>query len=413
VNLKSKIFLSLLVIPVLALSSLFGTRPARAQTGIGLENVAAAVRFGQGISFAATVRASSILREVSIVILDEAQSVTHVELLTVQPDGRTEFHYDARQNALRPFTTVRWNYRFTLTDGTQQHSDVFSTRYVDDRFDWQTLESGMLRVSWYAGEAGFGQAALRAAEAGLESVSRLIPADLSQPVEFFIYETMRDLQGTLSPGSQSWIAGHADPALGVVMVAIEPGPDQQMTLEQRLPHELMHVMLYRAADHGYENIPAWLNEGMSSLAEIAPNPAYERVLAEAAARQDWIPIAHLCSSFPADTGRAYLAYAESQSFAGYVHQTYGAAGLLKLAASYANGADCESGPETALGVPFSKLELDWNASVMGQNGFLPALQNISPYLVVLLLILIVPAIRIFGTMRGRESRHEPGTDVRK
>lgn len=399
--------------PLVALSLLFGARPAQAESGIGLENVAAAVRFGEGISFAATVRASIALREVAIIVLDEAQSITHVELLTVQADGKTEFHYDARQNALRPFTTVRWNYRFTLADGTQHHSEVFSTRYVDDRFAWQTLESGMLRVSWYTGDSSYGQAALRAAEAGLDSVSRLIPVDLSQPVEFFIYENMRDLHGTLSPGSQGWIAGHADPALGVVMVAIEPGPDQQTIMHQRLPHEMMHVMLYRAADHGYENLPAWLSEGMSSLAELAPNATYERVLGEAVAREDWIPIAHLCRSFPADTDRAYLAYAESQSFAGYLHKTYGTAGLLKLATSYANGAECQDGPQTALGVPLSELEVDWHASVAGQSTFLPALQGMAPYLVMLLLVLLMPVIGIFSTMRSKGSHHEPGTSHRK
>ena len=410
---KIEFYFSLVLIPLLVLSILVEARPAQAQSGIGLENVAARVRFGEQISFIATVRASITFQEVSIVILDEAQAITRVESLTLQPDGRTEFHYDALQNALRPFTILRWNYRFTLADGTQQHSEVFSTRYVDDRFAWQSLESGMLKVNWYAGDLSFGQAALKAAEMGLDSVSRLIPADLSQPVEIFIYENMRDLHGTLSPGSLGWIAGHADPALGVVMVAIEPGPHQQTTMAQRLPHELMHVMLYRAADHGYENIPAWLNEGISSLAEVAPNAAYERVLAEAISRQDWIPIIHLCGSFPADTGRAYLAYAESQSLAGYLHKTYGTSGLLKLAASYANGADCESGPETALGVPLSKLEQDWHASVAGQAALLPALQNMSPYLVLLLLILIVPVIGIFGTMRSKESRHEPEINVRK
>ena len=412
-NLKFKSFFSFLIFSVLSSSLLFGARPAGAQSGIGLENVVAAVQFGERISFAATIKSSIVLQDISIVILDEAQGITHVESLVLQPDGRTEFHYDTRQNALRPFAFLRWNYRFTLPDGTQQHSEVFSTRYEDDRFEWQTLESGFLRVNWYAGDLNFGQAALHAVQSGLVSVRHLIPADLSQPVEFYIYESMRDLRDTLSPGSQDWIAGHADPALGVVMVAVEPGPDQDIVMGQRLPHELMHVLLYRVAGRGYENIPAWLNEGMAALAEITPNAGYDRVLAEAGARNDWIPLARLCSSFPADNGRAYLAYAESRSVAGYLFETYGSSGLLKLAASYANGADCEQGPELAFGISLSTMETDWHASLMGHSVLSPALQNITPYLVILLLVLIVPVIGIFGTMLSKGNRHEPGTSIRK
>lgn len=412
-TLKFGPYFPFLIFPVMALSILLGARPVRAQSGIGVENVEAAVQFGEQIRFAATVRASIAIQDVSIVILDESQAIAHIESLVLQPDGRTEYHYDTRQNALRPFTVVRWNYRFTLPDGTLQHSDVFSTRYEDDRFDWQTLESGMLRVNWYAGDPDFGQAALTAVQTGLDSVSRLVPADLSQPVEFYIYQNMRDLRGTLAPGSQDWIAGHADPALGVVMVAIEPGPDQNITMGQRLPHELMHVMLYRAVGSGYRNIPAWLSEGISTLVELTPNAEYDRVLAEAVARSDWIPLSHLCGSFPADADRAYLAYAESRSFAAYLRETHGSSGLLELAASYANGAECVRGPETALGVPLSKLELDWHASVMSQKAFLPGLQNITPYLVMLLLVLLVPIVGIFGTMRSKGSLHEPETHVRK
>jgi hypothetical protein len=413
VNLKFKFFFSFLIFSVLASSLLFGARPAGAQSGIGLENVVAEVQFGEQISFAATVKSSIAIQDVSIVILDEAQGITHVESLVLQPDGRTEFHYDTRKNALRPFAVVRWNYRFTLPDGTLQHSELFSRRYEDDRFEWQTLESGLLRVNWYAGDADFGQAALNAVQSGLDSVRRLIPADLNQTVEFYIYENLRDLRGTLSPGSQDWIAGHADPALGVVMVAVEPGPDQNAVMGQRLPHELMHVMLYRAAGRGYENIPAWLNEGMSALAEITPNEGYDRVIAEAGARNDWIPLASLCGSFPAETGRAYLAYAESRSVAGYLHETYGSSGLLKLAASYANGADCEQGPDLAFGISLSTMETDWHTSLIGQSALIPALQNITPYLVILLLVLIVPVIGIFGTILSKGNRHEPETYVRK
>ena len=274
---------------------------------------------------------------------------------------------------------------------------------VDDPFDWQTLESGPLKVHWYQGDASFGQAALGTAQASLESIARLVPPNLEEPVEIFIYANADDLQGALVSGSENWVAGHADPALGVVMVVIEPDAEQRIAMEQRIPHELMHVMLYRSVGPGYNNIAAWLREGMATLAEIYPNADYDRVLAEAASKNDLIPLKDLCTSFPSDAGQAFLAYAESRSFTDYLYDTYGSTGLQNLVRSYADGVDCEHGTERAFGVSLSSLEADWRSSILGQNALLSALQNISPYLVLLCLVLIIPLIGIVSTMRKRGS----------
>ena len=197
------------------------------------------------------------------------------------------------------------------------------------------------------------------------------------------------------------------------MVVIEPGAEQNIMLEQRIPHELMHVMTYRAVGAGYNNLPAWFREGTATLAEIYPNADYDRALAEAGAKNGLIPFMDLCVSFPADAGQAFLAYAESRSFIHYLHDTYGSSGLLSLAATYADGVDCEHGPERAFGIPLSNLEAKWRSSVLGGNRLLPALQNISPYLVLLCLVLIIPLIGIVSTLRKKGSQNESGISLKK
>jgi hypothetical protein len=161
----------------------------------------------------------------------------------------------------------------------------------------------------------------------------------------------------------------------------------------------MHIMMYRAVGPGYHNVPVWLREGMATLAETYPNADYERVLMEAAAGDRLIPLGELCLSFPADAGQAFLAYAEAQSFTNYLYRTYGSVELFSLVAAYASGVDCDHGTEQALGSSLTTLEMDWRSSVLGQNTLLLALENISPYLVLLCLILAVPFIVIVIIMR--------------
>jgi hypothetical protein len=224
-------------------------------------------------------------------------------------------------------------------------------------------------------------------------------------VDFYVYRSLDDLRGTLGSGSQEWIAGHADPSLGIVMVAIEPGSGQDTTMQQRIPHELMHILLYRAVGNGYALLPTWLREGTAGLAEMISNTSYDSALRSAVSRSDWIPLGSLCGSFPDDTDRAFLAYAESRSFVSYIYDTYGSSGLFKLASVYANGVSCEDGPDLAFGVSLTSLEKNWQASLTGQKPLSPALQSIAPYLVLLCVTLFVPLAGIAGTMWKKGTRH--------
>jgi hypothetical protein len=167
----------------------------------------------------------------------------------------------------------------------------------------------------------------------------------------------------------------------------------------------MHVMLYRQVGDGYKNIPAWLREGMSMLAEVYPNPDYETVLMDAAERGELIPIKDLCASFSPQIDSAFLAYAESRSFTNYLRGQYGSDGLLNLANAYANGVDCERGTEKAFGVPLVKLERDWRTTTLGQSSIMSALGNVAPYLVLLCLVMLFPMIGIIGSLRKKGNHY--------
>jgi hypothetical protein len=411
VILKLTTCLSLLSSFILFFSTLSNT--AQTQTDIQLENVGAAYRYGEQVTFRADVKSPVSIGQASIVITDESNGLTQIQPLVIDSTGHAEYRLDVKQNVLHPFSTVKWMYQLALADGTTFQSTTYFIRYEDNRFDWQVLESGALKVHWYKGDASFGQAALDKAQAGIQSISALIALDLSQPIDIFIYANSDDLRGTLVLGGEDWVAGHADPALGVVMVVIESGAEQGIAMEQRIPHELMHVMMYRSVGAGYNNLPAWLREGTATLAEIYPNADYDRVLTEAGAQDKLIPLKDLCFSFPVDAGQAFLAYAESRSFISYLHDSYGSSGLSSLAASYADGVDCEHGTERVFGVSLPSLEQKWRSSVLGGNRFLPALQNISPYLVLLCLVLIIPFIGIVGTLRRKGNHDGPEARIRK
>lgn len=371
----------------------------QAQSGVEME-LSASYQFGEHVTFTGRLVSPLQVQRASIFIHDSTQVITHVLPVTFNEQGVSEFRLDTRQNLLRPFTTVLWRYELTLADGSIVQSATGSLRYDDDRFTWQSLDADSIRVHWYQGGEEFGVSALNAAQAGIQNIRRLFEPDLSQPVDVFIYASEGDLRGTLY-GAEAWAAGHADSAAGLVTVTIEPGSSQGILMEQRIPHELMHIMFHRQVGAGYREIPAWLREGMSMLAEVYPNPNYVVLLRDAAARDILIPIRDLCDSFSPKIDSALLAYAEARSFTEYLRGLYGSEGLLNLAKLYANGVDCERGPERAFGVSLAKLERDWRVTALGQTGIMSTLGNFTPYLVLLCLVLLFPLIGVIGSLRKK------------
>jgi hypothetical protein len=134
---------------------------------------------------------------------------------------------------------------------------------------------------------------------------------------------------------------------------------------------------------------------------------------EAIAGNTFIPLKDLCAAFPNDPAQAFLAYAEAKLFISYLYETYGATGLQNLATAYADGIDCERGTEHAFGASFSDLEQKWRSSMSGRNSFLPALQTISPYLVLLCLVLVLPLLGLIGALRKKGTRNGSGTALRR
>jgi len=394
-----KLLYRLIAVTISAALILLNVKQVKAQSGIDME-LSATYQFGEYITFIARLTSPVPIQKASIYIHDSTQIITHVDSVTFDEQGVSEYRFDTRLNTLRPFTTVLWRYEVTLSDGSTAQSVTGSIRYDDDRFAWQSLEAGALHIHWYNGDQQFGVAALNAGQAGLNSIGGLFAPNLSQPVDVFIYANENDLRGTLY-GAENWVAGHADSAAGVVMVKVEPGSNQNIIMEQRIPHELMHVMLYRQVGMGYKSIPAWLREGMSMLVEVYPNTDYDNVLADAATRDVLIPIKDLCASFSPRIDSAFLAYSESRSFTNYLYKQYGANGLLNLAAAYANGVDCERGPERAFGVTLANLERNWHINVLGQSSVPSSLIRFIPYVVLLCLVVFFPLIGALGSTKKK------------
>jgi hypothetical protein len=393
-----KIFLLLLLLAAWATCG-YGRAAA---ADIQVVDPTVAYNFGGQVSFNAHLISDAPVREVLVSFRSQGSTETVVRPAQVSSDGEVSYTYEPAQDRLRAFSRIEYWFQVTSEDGQIFTSPTSAFFYEDNRFDWQTLESGPFRLHWYEGDLAFAQGVLDVAQDGLKQGQGYM--DLPSPKEalnIYVYASASELRATLLLSGVSWVAGHADPDLGVIVVSLPPGPEQRLEAERQIPHELMHILLYQLLGDRYENLPAWLNEGLASINELYMNPDYQILLDSANRNESLLPLATLCQGFPNDASGALLSYAEASHFTRYLYRQFGSSGLESLVVKYADGLDCERGAEAALGLPLSQLESRWLSEAYGNAAEQRSYGEVFAWISALSIALISPFLLLFGALRRR------------
>lgn len=285
---------------------------------------------------------------------------------------------DLTSTPLQPFADVTYWWLLETADGTIYEIPRQSIEYADDQFQWKETEQAGVQVYWVADGLDLGQITLDIVLESLPEIQSIIQADLPQPLRIYLYPTAADLRAALRLTGQSWLGGHASPELGVIMLPAENPRTAVVDLRRRLPHELSHLLLYRAVGNNYNQVARWFEEGLATSFETVPNPNYAPALTEALDNDQLIPFDELCYTFPeASTSEVYRAYAQSASLVNYIRTQYGDEVVRQMIAAYADGADCNTAVERTLDKSPEALVQEWHreqrpsaaAQLLDQNLF--------------------------------------------
>jgi len=179
----------------------------------------------------------------------------------------------------------------------------------------------------------------------------------------------RDLQPGKPPG---WADGTAWPSSGEIFLKsprIRYGT--ATPLDTVLDHELVHVLLGDA--FGDRPVPSWLQEGTAKVLAREYTPQMTDALAGAVLGRSLLSLQELTGGFPAEPGRAQLAYAQSADLIAFLRNRYGPEALPKLVGRMARGEDVETAMRAVTGLPPLALEAAWRARLLASPIWLRAL----------------------------------------
>jgi len=388
-----------------------GAQSARAQSGVAVDDLSISHVFGEEIVIQANLQSELEIDTVQIIIEAQDGTIVAVDSLEVGSDGSLQYRLDLLERPVRAFSTLQIWFEIGLSSGGSFTTEPTPFLYEDNRFDWQGFQNQDFSIAWYQPDPTLGQTIYNTALQGLDRIHSQVTVPDPEDISIYAYSNVVDMQETLmfSGGSSFWIAGHAASDLGVIVVSLPPGPEQTLEIKRQIPHELVHILLYRKMGAGYPNLPRWFNEGLASTAELFPNPDYQLLLDKAYQRDALIPLADLCPSFPMDAASFQLSYAEAYAFTSYLLETYGKDKIDGLVQAYTRGLSCDQGIQEVFQVPLSRLESDWRRAMFNENQILNKWLDNLPLVLVFGVVFLAP---LGFVLINATHRHAPRKGVR-
>ncbi len=324
--------------------------------------------FGQGITFKQPISADRPIGRVELLLtIADAIGPTIVELPDLPGPGAATLTHtlDTSGNAyLVPNTPIVARWRLFAGDDPTVVSLGPPLRivYADDRFDWKTASSDLVRVHWYEGDAAFGAKALALGEKAVRDTSELLGVTETEPVDFFVYPDVDTFYDAIGPGAHENVAGTAYAHIRTLLGLIPPRQIDDPLVAVRIPHEFIHLVFDTASSNPYHRAPRWLNEGLAVYRSQGYD-ASDRGQVRAAARNGTlIPLDGLTGQFP-NGQDFFLAYAESAAAVEFMVRTYDSDALVRLIRSYAEGRTDDEAFRDALGLDMTEFSDAWFADV--------------------------------------------------
>lgn len=334
------------------------------QEAIAFEQSTAQPDFPYGITFAVTAASSGA----AITEVDLLYGATRSEALTIVPTEvrpgqqvQAQHFLDTRIFYVPPGTEL--TYRWVIRDaaGNTTETPAQQLTYHDERFPWQERSERGVTVFWYEGDAAFGEGLIETSTRTLDRLEQEIGATVEDAVKVYIYANTNDMRSALQTNNVEWVGGQAWPGLGLIVGTVAPGDLDEA--RRIIPHELSHQVLHQAVENPYGGLPLWFDEGLAVYNQETPDTFFPIIIERAATTDQLIPLDALASSFPADTDRALLSYAQSHSVVAYMIETYGNEKMAELVATFQQAVPVEAAIPQVLGVSVDELDAAWRATL--------------------------------------------------
>ena len=292
-------------------------------------------------------------------------------------DGELFWRTDTGARYIPPGTII--TYSFEIEDSEATHrTEEREFIYHDVRFEWQEVSEGPITVSYHGPVKTRAELVLDAILQTMDVMGPLLGAATEGPIRVTMYNNVKEMLGGLPPGSTTIrreliTAGQAFSDAGMLLT-LGGGSDAAGTAS----HEVTHILVYRAGNSPFGNLPAWLNEGLAEYGNISPEVSYDIALDFAIATNRLLPVMNLGGIPPGNPENAIIFYGQSRSIIKLMVDELGEGKMKELMAVLKTGKKIDAALQQVYGLTILELDNVWRDSIGAARYEPPELGRVAP-----------------------------------
>lgn len=262
---------------------------------------------------------------------------------------------------LPPGVEIWWEWEALLSSGESLLTERMTYTLEDPRFDWLSVDNERVLVVWTEGSTYFGMQILDIAQRSLERLEEETGIQMLEKIHLIIYPDASDIHGALTHLPE-WTGGLAIPKYNLVIIGIPP--DGLEWANVVIPHEIAHLVTgVRIFNCMGIDLPSWLSEGISTLAEGDLTEEEQQLLLDKLSSGSLPGLVTLSGGFSANSDEARLSYVQSAAAVAYLLETYGTEKFNELLDVMQSGKNANPALLQVYGLDTAGIDQVWRASL--------------------------------------------------
>lgn len=330
-------------------------------------------QFPDGLKFAVTAKSTTQIVEVAVRFKVGHQKSGVYEYFEFVPSEDVEaslfWNTNTRAKYIPPGTNINYSFVATNIDGESFETEKGDFTYADVRYEWDEVSEGGITVYYHGPVKARAQAILDSILQTMIYTEPVFGEQQKDSIRVSMYNNVKEMLYALPPNSSTIrkeliTEGQAFPSIGTLLV-LGGGRLSVGTAS----HEVAHILIHRAGDSVYGNVPAWLDEGLAELANVSPSFSYDIALDFAVHSGRLLPITSM-PRLPGNPEDVIIFYGQAKSVVEFMVIRYGVGDMRTLMSTMKTGVSVDDAIKEVYGVSRVELENLWR-DYIGAPPYLP------------------------------------------
>ena len=254
-------------------------------------------------------------------------------------------------------------YSFAIRDaeGGVHETEPEEFIYLPTAFEWDEITKGPVTVAFHGPVQSRAETIL---DTILETIEKMEPAmgiEIVDPIRVTVFNNqveMIEAQQRRSGATtrQTATLGQASTEEGVLIMIADRNSIGTAS------HEVMHILVHRAGDSPFRNVPSWLDEGLAEYGNIDVGYEYDIALEFAVETGILLPFMYMATP-PSEPEQLIIFYGQGKSIARLMIQRWGEAKMAELLAHHKQSGNIEKAIEDVYGIALIELENLWRGLI--------------------------------------------------